>query len=169
MRTSLAAACLVALTFSAGCSDAPAAKPVLASAAPVVSVRPAAPTPQGAADFASFWFFTLNRAISTGDTAALRALSHPDCPGCNAYTKWIEEQYAKGGLRGGVFTVLAAEALEDDPEAAVVRLTYSVTATEQLAKDGSVTGRLQAYDGVVGTMTLTRAADAWVVRELSGR
>lgn len=145
----------------------PAASPS-ASAAPEVPAQARAATPQGAAAFARFWFDALNRAAATGDTAELRALSTSACTACTRFADSIDFLYSQGGIRGGVFSLVAAEAppIEPGDDEAAVTVVYNVTATEQLAADGSVSKRIEPLNNVSGEMTLRRAGDGWLAAEL---
>jgi len=164
----------------AGCSqdDPPAStlpplsvapSPSAPSAEPVPSAAQAA-TPQGAAEFARFWFATLNDSAGNGDTQLLERISSPDCLACNGFTQSIGRLYAAGGrIEGGVFEVRAAEAPAIEPKAATARVTvvYDVTPSRQIAGDGTVLRSVEALVGVDGDMRLTRQDGEWRVSELT--
>jgi hypothetical protein len=174
MKSRSAAALLLALTLSAGCGGAeevprslpPVTAAPSASASPSLAVPSAATaeTPQGAAEFARFWFATLNAAARTGDTAELRAISAPDCQTCDAFAKSIEDLYGPGGrIEGGVFTVVAAEAPALEPGATSARVTviYDVSPTKQVGANGEELRSTPALKGVDGDMELRRVAGEW--------
>ena len=180
MRVRLLTPLLLVAALAAGCGEdqeqpqaLPSVAVTTATTAPSPTSAPVpteaqAETPQGAAAFARHWFDTLNAAAQTGQTGDLRALGYPGCEACNNFAESIDVLYTDGGgIRGGVFTVVAAESPDDvDVAEATVTVVYDVTPTEQLAKDGSVDRQIEALQKVEGEMTLVRGAGGWLVREL---
>ncbi|MDQ3715510.1 MAG: DUF6318 family protein [Actinomycetota bacterium] len=168
------------LALLAGCSqdDPPAStlpplsvapSPSAPSAEPVPTAAQAA-TPQGAAEFARFWFTTLNEAARTGDTQPLERISAPDCPACIRFVESIGGLYASGGrIEGGVFVVREAEAPALDPSVATARVTviYDVSPSRQIDANGMVLRSVEALTGIDGDMRLVRQEGVWRVSSLT--
>jgi hypothetical protein len=107
--------CLVATFLLAACGTThPSAKPARPvssspspSITPSVEAGPAMPavarqsTPAGAKAFAQWFLEVHNRALRTGDTAALREAIAPECFMCLAMPALIESAYRDGGRISG--------------------------------------------------------------------
>lgn len=82
---------------------------------PAAATRPGL---RGAKAFARHWVRVLNRATTSGETDALRALAASGCTGCDRMATAIEELYAAGGKIQGdgwkVTDVLAEPGLPDE-------------------------------------------------------
>lgn len=117
---------VTALGLVTGCgSDSPTAPSspttpatpamVTSSAAPTAPVMPEAAkahTKKGAEEFVRFYWEVVNYAQATGDTGPLKAISLPQCDGCNAGIASVESLHNRGGtLTGGsvVPTVVSSE------------------------------------------------------------
>jgi hypothetical protein len=103
-RVRLAALLATATLVAAGCSDdepRPRLEPT-ESASPTESPSPtptytASPARVGAVDAVRGWVQERNRALESGDTTALRALTAPGCASCEPYIDLIEDVYEAGG------------------------------------------------------------------------
>jgi hypothetical protein len=111
----------------------------------------------------------LNAAAKSGDTRELRQLGHPECEACRNFAESIDFLYRDGGgIRGGVFTVTVAESPgDDDPNTATVTVIYDVTASAQLAADGTVARDIPALVAQAGDMSLVRSGPKWLLREFT--
>ena len=145
---------------------------LIASAAsgPVsVPLAAQAATSAGAAQFARFWYDTLNVAARSGDVRALEALALPSCVSCERFSSGLDSLYRAGGrIEGGVFTVTGSESPMAGPGAVSARVTvvYDVSPTRQLGKSGEVLRSVPALPGVVMEMSLERRANSWLVLEI---
>lgn len=103
MKLVRVAALLAALTLIlAACTDndpEPTLDPTPSTSttspiSPTPSTTPALPT---GIDAVRDWVSERNRALNTGDTAALRELTADDCASCEPYIDLIEDVYTAGG------------------------------------------------------------------------
>lgn len=115
MRTRLTMALLIGLLTLAGCGGDPSATPspdasTTASATPSPTAEPAPEMPAaatkrtkaGAIAFVRHYITLSNRAVTTGEVAALRRLSTPECASCSNLMNETTALYAAGGsIRGG--------------------------------------------------------------------
>jgi hypothetical protein len=106
VRRGLAAVLCVAALALAGCSDGEASPEPSESVSPTASPSPTGPSippeAQGtdeasAKAFVRFWFATLSKAMQTGATADVRALSAARCQSCSGVLGLIDDTYGKGG------------------------------------------------------------------------
>ncbi|HVE64723.1 MAG TPA: DUF6318 family protein [Mycobacteriales bacterium] len=167
----LVAICVVSALTTAGCSGDDSPGPaVLASlsAEPspsrLVSAVPSALTPQGAADFARYFFQVLDAAYNTGDTSTLEAISAPGCKVCDRYISSIKEIYGRGGrYKGEETSVVFAEAPAFEGDVASVEVIVTFPPQMELAPDGSVASTSPGRTRATGELSLRKSRTAWSV------
>lgn len=96
-------------------------------------------TEAGAIAFVEHYIDVFNYTANTGDAEPLRALSHPDCEGCETYAASFEEKYEAGGYNEG-FEWRLSEPMSSN------RLVeaYVVVSQYQVADDGQSAERTAA-------------------------
>lgn len=183
-RSALVAGTALGVLLVSGCS-AEEAPPPVAQPTPVQSptvTQPSlnptlAPTPTSsppansdreaeAGRAARAWFESANQAISTGDTAALRAASADDCVSCQRLIRSIEQVYTGGSFEGGLVKLIYAEAPGTDKEEVEVDLLYDVSKATALDGSGRVIFEEEEALGTQGTMLVRRTGSEWVVASL---
>lgn len=123
-----------AIALLGACTDDPT--PLEPTATPSATPSPtpqAPPMPElaledseaGAIAFVEHYIEVFNYAANTGDVEPLRALSHPDCEGCESYATSFEEQYQAGGYnRSFEWIVKSTEVIENVVEFEVIADAY---------------------------------------------
>ena len=139
-------ACLGAIIFVGACGDDPEPlEPTTSSptAAPSPSLEGDGPPPMpdlatedseaGAIAFVEHYIDVFNYAANSGDVEPLRALSHPDCEGCESYASSFEEQYEAGGYNEGLeWEINSSATLDDFVEIVVTSGPYEYLENEQV-------------------------------------
>jgi hypothetical protein len=164
MRLRCVLATLVVLGVLGGCSDDDP-EPKISDPTPSVSSEPtesetvsASPTmsPTNSSDpveTVKSWIDAQNLALSTGDTAPLRALAAKDCRGCSDFPDGIDEIINAGGhFEGGQWKLVRAKV--DEPSARPLRVNVAVriaggaTVTQSGAEPNTyeATSRLFAFE-----------------------
>lgn len=171
----IAAASVATVISLAGCSadDGPgptvlASRTASARPSPSAPAAPSALTPQGAADFARYFFDVVETAYLTGSTATLKSLSTPECVACSRYVQSIESVYGHGGkFVGGDFNIRFAEAPAFEGAKSTVSVLVDITRTDELAADGAVVKSDPPQSRVEGNLDLTKSTGSWRVLEFS--
>lgn len=176
----LAAAVAVVLLGAAGCQGNPKPSPLpseTSSPSPSASASPTATPPAlpdeargtseaSAEAFVGYFFTTINYAVRTGDTKALRAASAPDCVSCSAIAGNVEKVYSAGGaIRGDGWSLRGTRLVQSTKRGAVlsldVRLLPETVITSLGASPTSNQGGKQPM-----TIHLVRGTDGWVTSQL---
>ncbi|HVE64488.1 MAG TPA: DUF6318 family protein, partial [Mycobacteriales bacterium] len=132
----------------------------------LVSAVPSALTPQGAADFARYFFEVLDAAYNTGDTSTLEAISAPGCKVCDRYISSVKSAYGAGEMfMAGETVVRFAEAPAYTAPVAEVDIVVDFPKVDKRAADGSVAQVAAASKGDRGRMSLTSATGRWQLQE----
>jgi len=172
----------VALTFAvgavvAGCSsdgDKPQALPTIKSLTPGTSATAQttpsmgtleANTPEGAAAFVRTYYEQVNRATSTGRTDAVKRMTATECP-CRALTKYIDDSYKVGSLRGFVYTIRSVNTENFKGGLALVTVLYAVSRIEELNRKGEVTTVVPPVNGGRKAVTVVRASSGWLIADV---
>jgi hypothetical protein len=142
-------------------SESPSATP------PAMPAEASGTSPAAAKAFVRHWITSLNYASSTGDTAAVQALSAPDCESCTASFDRIAAVYANGGsIRSDGWRVRTMKLVPgqstNEPMIDVgIRLTPQVVVERRGSEP-------QEFDGgrLPMTFTLSRDLDSWRVTRL---
>lgn len=174
IRTCLAAAAVAALLV--GCSSEPEPEPLppvpTTSPTPVALPLPsaaAAATPQGAAAFARYYFDLINQGLTSGDGAAVRAVSDPGCGGCRNLIGAMEQEPTPGErIEGGLFEIVSAESPPLEEGAVIVSLQYRVTEVRVLNDAGAVLRTTPAEGPSNGQLRLKRQGSSWIVLGFRG-
>ncbi len=111
------------------------------------------------------FFAALDRAVSTGDTAAAAALMHPSCS-CREVLASVHKEFANGGRTVGAhWTVSELKFFAFDGARALVHARHGVTAYRAVAANGSVVHSYGAHLDLVD-VSLLRLDGEWKVAEL---
>lgn len=174
----VSAVLLLALSVSA-CSDdpgEPSALPTLdpsPTASASVEPEPAptgidAPTPEGAAEFARFFYSQVELAYSQKDPTLVERLSAPGCTTCQAFIDTLVDIRDSGDRYEGVqyeITFAEAPALEGDE--ARVTIIYNGPEVVRYDPTGRVLATEPAVQGFEEELGLVRSGDSWLVAELT--
>jgi hypothetical protein len=140
------------------------------SATPTPAVLPSAArqaTPQGAEAFARYYYATLSRAFSTGETTALRTLATSGCQTCARFANSIDASTRSGQrFAGGQITVRAAAAVKRDASLSDVTLRYDSAPLRLLSADGAELRQRAAQLGVTVEMQLRAGRNGWLVDDI---
>lgn len=156
----------------AGCSGdgsaAPAPLPSIASPTPALVPSPPAlaseDSPQGAAAFAGYFVEAISAAFASGDAAAVRALSDPECGGCNNFVDAIEEPLPPGErVEGGALSVVFAESPPVDGGDVIVTIRYAIEEVRVVGDSGDVIRTTPAEPAIDAEMRLIRTGNSWRV------
>ncbi len=91
---------------ASGSRRTPPAGPAATPTAPLLPPNAVPATREGTIAFVTYWFDALNYAVSTGNTAALQAVSSPTCQPCATAIAFVQASYQGGGsLRGGTYAL----------------------------------------------------------------
>src|SRR6266542_1233344 len=91
---------------ASGSRRTPPAGPAATPTAPLLPPNAVPATREGTIAFVTYWFDALNYAVSTGNTAALQAVSSPTCQPCATAIAFVQASYQGGGsLRGGTYSL----------------------------------------------------------------
>lgn|GEM_PF-6331383 len=143
-------------------SNGPAASPSATDPGPGIGINA-----EGASGFARAWFTALTLVAKTGRTQPFRALSEPGCVSCRRFAGSIDTIWATGQIRGGAFVVRGAATPElTDNAKATVSVQYYVTASEQVARDGTIRKRTPRVSSTSADLTLARRGSQWRAAEL---
>jgi hypothetical protein len=105
--------------------------------------------------FVDQYYAAANAAARTGDTKPWRALMTTDC-NCQESAEYLDDQYADGSVRGLRFTVRKTSVQAVSRTDAQATVTYSVSAYDELASDGTVRKHVRSFAEVVDALTLKR-------------
>jgi hypothetical protein len=165
---------LVAGAVVAGCSgdtDKPQTLPTLKAPTPGTSptslTTPSietikANTPEGAAAFVRTYYAQVNLAASNGQTAPVKQMTAPECP-CRALTKYIDDAYKAGSLRGFVYSIRGVKTENFKGSRALVTVLYAVSRIEELNKEGKVTVVVPPVNNGQKAVTVVRVANGWLI------
>jgi Family of unknown function (DUF6318) len=182
-RLAAVALTLALLSTAAGCSEEnPTPESIdtgtaAASATPTESPSPSgAPTlppeaegtsKQAAVAFVEHWVQTLNHAMATGETTALKRLGARDCAVCRIVSERVDQvARADGALRGSGWHLQELQYLADQPpKAPVLRAVIRIAPQIVIERRGAKPDR---FDGgrVLYTFHLRVDGGSWVVSEL---
>lgn len=138
------------------------------SAAPTEPALPPAATratEAGARAFISYYWELINYAQVTGEVKALKAVSGPNCEGCNGGIKAIRKLYDSGGsASGGAYTVTVStihEASAEGESLYGMEAKYEVTNAEQIITDSEGATESSAPATTAFLSYLIWTNDAW--------
>jgi hypothetical protein len=143
---------------------------------PRAALSSAAVPGSGAADqssaaatrFVFDWFGALNRAVSSGDTAQLDAMSAAGCSACARARQVVREAYRDGGtLRGGLYEVRSAK--PDSfwgPSHRVVHVVFDRSPRVSVSAGGTERFRLASATFATCQLVLDWKPHGWQVREV---
>lgn len=158
----------------AGCSqdDPPAStlpplsvapSPSAPSAEPVPSAAQAA-TPQGAGEFARYFYEQVEQAFVDRDPERVRRLSAPGCRTCADFIESLTRLRDNGErVDGAVYDILAAEAPSSNGETTTVTVIYNGPPVVRYAADGTIIAEEPEVRFMEEELVLVRAAGAWLV------
>ncbi|WP_461022382.1 DUF6318 family protein [Thalassiella azotivora] len=147
-------------------SETASAEPSVAP--PTLPSEAATESDTGAGDFTRHWFALLTHSYATGDTAALREASHPDCGTCSNLIAEIRSTVDAGQrYQGGAVTVVDALSPPLDGVSPVdVSTRTSQQALTVVNSDGSVI-ETEPAEELRLIVRLEWTADGWVVRAIA--
>ncbi|MFS0699431.1 DUF6318 family protein [Cellulomonas sp. 179-A 4D5 NHS] len=177
-----AGAVAVLAALLTGCTGEPTAEPSptrTATASPTASPtptptttpepeRPAAmddPGVDGAVAAATYFLSLYPYVHATGDLAAWKAMSHPECGFCASVTEGVSAMHALGNKQtGGVFTVRSSQPTEVEA-ARFFAVVLDVEQAESVETDerGTVTSTVPGGRYTM-TILVIREGDAWLIR-----
>lgn len=170
---------LAATSALAGCAGSSAEQPktlpaVTASPSPTAVAPSAAPTginaptPQGATEFAKFFYVQLEQAFATRNVALIAEISEPGCQSCNNLINSIKsavDQRARiEGFHVTVTTAVAPAITGPTARVDVVRDSNGVTF---LDANGKVLAHEPPLRGIEERMDLVRVPDGWRVAQIT--
>jgi hypothetical protein len=171
LACTLAFACCFAL---ASCNNSAAPKgdssPSEASSAadgPSIPAAARADDEEGAKQFATYWFDTLNEATTTGETAHLKELSEKSCDVCSDFANQLDVIYGKGGhveTEGFQIKAIVMDAgMTKDAAGMLVELSSNPETIVRKKGD-----KPQTYKGgdLRMRMVIDRVDDHWLVKQL---
>ena len=133
----------------------------------VVPSAAAANTPQGAAAFARFYFDAVNKSFQNRSGSTLREISASSCKTCMGLASAADRLAAADQrLRGGVYTVLSAEAPPLEGSRARVDVVYRRTAATTVDRLGTPVGTGPEELPTTVVLTLTGGPKGWMVAML---
>ncbi len=168
------------LALLAGCSqdDPPAStlpplsvapSPSAPSAEPVPTAAQAA-TPQGAAEFARFFYGEIVQAFKARDPDRIAILSASDCEACQAYVDSLTSLRDENESVRFDIVVVAAEAPGGDTtNTARVTVIYNSEGSIRYNANGTEIAREPARRNAEQTLTLVRTGGTWKVQEVTSQ
>lgn len=179
MRARLAPLALVLCLATAGCSDdGGAAGPTLppltespsASPSPRAVAVPSeatAATPEGAAEFARFFYAQVARGFQAADPSLVDAISGDDCATCNNYIESITAvRDEKLRAEGGDFELYLAVSPALEGDTATVDVGWNFASVRYFDASGNLVQEGPAMSGVEESVTLRRESDTWIVQDI---
>lgn len=143
-----------------------ASVPASPSAAPVPSAAQAA-TPQGAAEFARFFYAEVERAYAETDPAIIERLSAPGCQACEHFIRTLKITRDAGERYEGLtHELLLVEAPAATGPTVAVTVVYNAPSVTLQAADGSVMAREAAVHNHEQQVDLLRSDQSWLVQEV---
>lgn len=128
------------------------------------------PTPEGAAEFASYFAVAVPEAYKARDPELIRKLSAADCETCQRYINSIETITRRGADINDSYSVEVLDAVAPtlEPGAASTQVTLFLKIGDFVvtAPDGSELAREAADDQVVQDFSLVRGPDGWLIQEI---
>jgi len=177
MRARLVTPLLLVAALAAGCGEdeeQPQALPsVEVTSAPSPTVAPVpteaqAETPQGAAQFARFFYAEVQRAFAEKDPAIVERLSGPDCSACDRFASSITSLRDEGGrVTDVVYNIKAAEAPATDGSTALVTVIYDSPAIQGFDAQGNVIREEPAVTNFQEQVDLIRTPTGWLVQAVT--
>ncbi len=171
---------LVALlvTGCGGDSEQPAAlPPVVTTQTPTTAPSPTtapvptealAETPQGAAQFARFFYAEVERAFAEKDPSIVERLSAPDCGACDRFTSSITSLRDNGGrVTDVIYDIKVAEAPATDRATALVTVIYDSPAIQGFDAQGNQVREEPAVTDFQEQIELIRTPDGWRVQTVT--
>jgi len=174
------ASAVVVAVFAGGCADEEPAATALppASSAPSASVSSApspvavpsaaqAETPQGAAEFARFFYAEVERAYRERDPDVVARLSAPGCEACSRFVDSLASSRDNNErVEGVVYEIRMAEAPARSSSRTVVAVVYDGPEAVRYAADGAVITREPAVTSFEEELELIRTGRSWLVQEV---
>jgi hypothetical protein len=143
--------------------------PTVAASEPADAVPPAAQeqTPEGAAEFARFFYAEVRRAFIEKDPEIIRRLSAPGCEACDRFVASLTKLRDNNERTSDfAFEIVVAEAPASDGPEARVDVIYNSPTIQRYNASGEVIYEEPAAQGAEIQMTLTRAPEGWLVQEV---
>jgi len=127
-----------------------------------------APTPQGATEFAKFFYGQVERAFATRDASLIASISEANCKSCNNLISSIKaaiEKHARiEGFHVTVTTAVAPVTAGTTARVDIVRNSDGVTF---LDPDGQVLAHEAPLHGIEERMDLVRGHTGWRVAQIT--
>jgi predicted lipid-binding transport protein (Tim44 family) len=174
-----AVASVVSVTAAlVGCASEPQAPSTLpsltAAPSPTPSATPtpsaiSAGTPEGAAEFARYWYQQVELAYAKKDPEILEGLSAPTCKACQAFRESVAQLQREGGRVEGLrFELRAAETRPFTGDTAVVDVVYDAPETVSYDANGAVDLREPAIKFAEESVRLVRSTTgSWLVADIT--
>ncbi len=164
----------VALTGCVSDPEPPSTLPSLTgtpSAAPSVSPLPSAisaPTPEGATEFARYFYSQVSQGFQRQDPSLVSRLSLPSCKTCANYVASIIAVKDQGlQVEGGEFDLfLAVSPAQDDPRQARVDVGWNFRRVVYKDRSGAIVDEGEPVEGVEEQLDLVRDGDEWRVKTI---
>lgn len=178
MRGSRVAVAVVLLAAGCGGSSDGDGPKVLPSPSPtaLMSATPSAtsvatgkdaPTPEGAAEFAKFFYAEISRGFAERDPSIVSSLSLPTCKTCKLYVDSVAYVRDKGQrVEGGVFRIKFAVGSGEGKSEAVVDVGFDFMESKIFSRSGALADTTPAMAGVEEQMALKRVDGVWKVATL---
>ncbi|HEU4812301.1 MAG TPA: DUF6318 family protein, partial [Nocardioides sp.] len=160
-RTAFALGLVVPLLVVGGCSNDEPQPRIAPSESPSPTDSSSAPAPMGPVQTVRAWVEARNVALSTGDTSAVRELSHADCKPCEGLIEPIERIYAAGGhFETKGWSVVKAKLRKAHGATAVVDTGITISGGATVSEAGADPVDYQAENHVV-VFRLRPVGDGW--------
>ncbi len=167
----------VCAALAAGCSSdpqLPSTLPALTgdpSAVPTVSPLPSAisaPTPEGATEFARYFYAQVEQAYTRRDPALISRLSAPGCKACERFVTSVTRLRDRDERTEGlVYNISFAQAPATDGKEARVDVIYSGPEVVRYDSQGQVVNREPAAVNTEEQVNLIRSpSGGWLVAEI---
>ncbi len=168
----------VCAALAAGCSSdpqLPSTLPALTgdpSAVPTVSPLPSAisaPTPQGATEFARYFYAQVSEGFQRQDPSLVSRLSLPSCKTCANYVASINTVKEQGlKVEGGEFELfLAVSPAQEDPSQARVDVGWNFRRVVYKDSSGAIVDEGEPVQGVEEQVDLVRDGGQWRVKNIT--
>ena len=167
VRLTVALGLALALTACSSEDKKPQALPTINSPKPTSSSTPSidpltANTPEAAAAFVRAYYARVNEAARSGATDRVKSMTAAECP-CRALTKYIDDSYKRGSLRGFVYTIKDVKTDNFRDRLALVSVLYTVGRIEELSRQGQVIGVVPAVENGRKVVTVVRTDSEWLI------
>jgi hypothetical protein len=148
-----------------GDSSAPSKLPAAGTAAPSATpTPPPSPSPQAEVEAAVRRYYdAVNMAVVSGETSSLVQLSTPTC-GCRKLVDSIRDSFANGRSTGAHFSLASVMVQEVQGNTAIADVTYTVSAYQDVDRQGKVVESYDLYDGH-DLLYFVRQSTAWTIND----